>query len=111
MLTRYVVPAFHPTSPLDLITLEQEYLNALTGTYSLDFERSVTTRIDVFEDNLRILTPDGEQIQLLPVTDILFKGESPQYGPLLVQFIRNEQGEIIRLVTHGSFARYTFERR
>jgi CubicO group peptidase (beta-lactamase class C family) len=111
MLTRYIVPAFRPSSPLDLITLERDYLKTMIGTYSLDFEPSVTTTVDLYENNLRILTPDGEQIQLLPVSDTLFKGESPEFGPLQVQFFRNEQGEILRLVTYGSFSRYTFDKR
>ena len=110
MLTKYILPAFLPPKHQKIITLKQEYLNSLTGNYSLDFEPSVTATIDVFQNNLRLLSPNNEYVELTPISNTIFNGESPTYGPLSVQFIKNIQGEIIRLITYGSFSNYTFEK-
>ncbi len=110
MLTHYILPAFLPPRQLITITLKQKYLKSLTGIYFLDFEPSVTTTIDVFQNNLRILSPDNEYIELAPISNTLFKGESPRYGPISVQFIENVQGDIIKFITYGSFSKYTFEK-
>ena len=111
MLTRYILPAFHPPEHIEPVNLNQDYLESLSGIFSLDFEPSVTSTIDVYQNNLRILSPDNEYIQLVPVSKTIFKGESPLYGPLSVEFIKNIQGEIIKLTIYGSFSKYTFEKK
>jgi CubicO group peptidase (beta-lactamase class C family) len=110
MLTKYILPAFLHPKHQKTITLKREYLSSLTGNYSLDFEPTVTATIDVFQNNLRLLSPDNEYVELTPISNTIFNGESSLYGPLSVQFIENIQGEIIRLITYGSFSNYTFEK-
>ncbi len=111
LLCSYILPAFTNPGTYEAIEIDEEFLHSLLGVYSLDFEPSVTSTIDIYQNKIRILTPDNQYVQLEPVTKTIFKGESALYGSLSVQFIENDIGKITKLITYGGFSRYTFEKK
>jgi CubicO group peptidase (beta-lactamase class C family) len=110
MLTNYILPAFLQNESRESVNLDLDYLESLAGSYALDFEPTVNSKIDVFQDGIRILTPDNQFVVLEAVTETIFKGMSPLYGPLSVRFISNNLGEISGLITYGGFSKYIFEK-
>ncbi len=79
-----------------------------TGTYRLDFEPVATAVIEINDEQINLTSPDGETIPIEPRTKWMFKGNSPQYGPLTIIFVEGADRQVDRLVTFGSFSSYTF---
>jgi hypothetical protein len=95
--------------PQKKIDLDTEYLKTLTGVYNLNFESSVTTTIDIFNNKLRALTPDNEYVELKAITKIKFKGDS-SYGPISLYFNKNTKGEYTEVVIYSGFSKFIFEK-
>ena len=110
MLTRFILPAFLRPASLDEVPLNPKQLEALAGTYRLDFEPSATSTISIHNDGIRLLSPDGEYIDLVPHSPTLFTGDS-QFGPVTVDFEVDIHGEIPRHTIYGSFQKFVFERK
>ncbi|UCG52301.1 MAG: serine hydrolase [Candidatus Latescibacterota bacterium] len=109
MLTDYILPAFlHPT-PLEAVILHEQEINRITGTYHLDFEPSATSTVSTQEGQIRLLSPDGESIDLVAHSPSLFTGGS-QYGRVTVVFEADNTGKIVKHTIYGSFQRFVFER-
>jgi len=109
MLTGYILPAFLRPAPLEPVTLTPNEMERLTGTYRLDFEPAATSTIRIYNDGIRLLSPDGESIDLVAHSPTFFTADS-RYGPLTVAFEEDEQGRAIRHTVYGSFQRFVFER-
>jgi CubicO group peptidase (beta-lactamase class C family) len=109
MLTRYILPAFLPPAPLEPVTLTRNEMERLTGTYQLDFEPSATSTISIYNDGVRLLSPDNESIDLVPHSPTFFTCDS-RYGPLTVVFEDDGRGEAVRHTVYGGFQRFVFER-
>jgi CubicO group peptidase (beta-lactamase class C family) len=110
MLTGFILPAFmHPTR-LNAVALGLQEMDRLTGTYRLDFEPSATTTISIHNEQIRLLSPDGESIDLVAHSPMFFTGDS-QYGAVTVVFQADNRGEIVKHRVFGSFQRFVFERR
>jgi CubicO group peptidase (beta-lactamase class C family) len=111
MLTGYILPAFLEDKAKQPFSPDPEFLESLTGTYALDIEPAVTAKIEIYENGIRIRTPDMQYVDLDAITDSIFSGVSPTYGPLGVRFIIDDSDEISGLITYGGFSRYTFDKR
>jgi len=109
MLTRHILPAFHRPVPLDTVAITQNDMESLTGTYYLDFEPSATSTVSIHNDRIRLLSPDGEPIDLVAHSPTFFTGDS-QYGPLTVIFERGDGIGIMKHTVYGNFQRLVFER-
>lgn len=109
MLTSHILPAFLHPGPLDEVTLGRQEMERLVGTYHLDFEPSATSTISVHNDRIRLLSPDGESIDLSAHSPTFFTGDS-QYGPLTVVFEADNRKQIAKHTIYGSFQRFLFER-
>ncbi len=109
MLTRYILPAFMRPEPLQPLSLTQHEMQELTGIYRLDFEPSATSTISVHDGQVRLLSPDGESIDLIANSPTFFTGDSP-YGPVTVAFKADDTGKIVEHTVYGSFQRFRFER-
>lgn len=110
MLRTHVLPAFRRPAPLDRVALETAELERLAGVYRLDFEPSATSTISVHDGRIRLLSPDGESIDMVAHSSTFFSGDS-QYGPLTVVFEADEQGRVLRHTIYGTFQTFVFERR
>lgn len=110
LLVSNILPAFLPIEAVEAYAPGPEELQRLAGVYELDFERAVTSTITNDDGRLRMLTPDGETIDLVAASPVRFIGTSG-YGPLTLLFKANENGQIDRFSVHASFSRFTFLRR
>jgi CubicO group peptidase (beta-lactamase class C family) len=109
MLLSHILPAFLEFEEAQEIKLEPEELQRFTGVYELDFEPATTSTVTVHKGRLRVLTPDGEAVDLVAHSPTRFSGDS-QYGPVTFIFDADEHGETNRFVVYGSFSRFAFER-
>jgi CubicO group peptidase (beta-lactamase class C family) len=110
MLGNFILPAFLRPTPFEEVEVSQAEMEVLGGYYELDFERNVTSSVDVHQGQLRILTPDGEYVELVAHSAMLYSGDS-QYGPLTVVFEADETGKIVRHKVYGALGRFVFEKR
>jgi len=110
MLGQFILPAFLQPTPLEEVKVSKGEMDLLTGVYELDFERSVTSTVDVNDGHVRILTPDDEYVELVSHSATLYRGNS-RWGPLTVVFEADGTGDIVRLVAYGALSRFVFEKR
>jgi CubicO group peptidase (beta-lactamase class C family) len=110
ILREYILPAFLHPDPLVPVSLANEQIERLVGTYELDFEPSATSTISSEKGRIRLLSPQSESLELTAHTPTLFTASS-RYGPLTVVFEEDGQGKIAKHTVYGSFVRYVFERR
>jgi len=110
MLTDYILPAFLRSVPLETMTLTQEEMARLTGTYMLDFEPSATSTIRIHDDSIILISPENESINLVAHSPTFFTGDS-QYGRVAVVFEESNQGEIVKQTIYGYFQSFIFERK
>jgi CubicO group peptidase (beta-lactamase class C family) len=109
MLVRYVLPAFLNPAPLESLSLTEEVLGRLEGTYSLDVDPAGSSVVTIHGDGIRLLSPDIESIDLVAHSPTFFTADS-QYGPLTVVFESNHRGEIVRYTVYGAFQKFVFVR-
>ena len=109
ILTRYILPAFMHHVTLEAVVLSQQEMEKLTGTYRLEFEASATSIISIHNHRIRLLSPDGEPIDLVAHSPTFFTGDS-RYGPVTVVFEADNLGEIVKHTIFGNFQRFVFKR-
>jgi hypothetical protein len=85
-------------------------MEKLTGVYELDFEPAATSTISIQDGGITLLSPDGDNIHLVPHSPTLFTGAS-RYGPITVVFEYDRNGDAIRHTVYGNFQQFVFERR
>lgn len=110
MLADYILPAFLRPVPLETVTLTQEEMTRLTGTYELDFEPSATSTIRVHEDRILLISPENESIILAAHSPTFFTGDS-RYGRVTVVFEQSDLGEIVNHTIYGYFQSFRFKRK
>jgi hypothetical protein len=64
LLVDCILPAFFDRSSLEVASLTSEEMQRLAGTYTLDFDPSATSTIFVDGDQLRLVSPLDETIDL-----------------------------------------------
>jgi CubicO group peptidase (beta-lactamase class C family) len=109
LLVDYILPAFFDRSSLEVASLTSEEIQRLVGTYTLDFDPSATSTIFVDDDQLRLISPLDETIDLVAHSPVFFTGES-QHGHLTFVFEENPQGEIFRHIVYGGFQRFVLDK-
>jgi len=110
MLDRYILPALLDLQAPSTVTLSAKQMERLTGVYHLDFEPAATCSVEVERDNLRVLTPDQEYVELQAHSPRWFSGDS-RWGTINLMFEEDGGNEITKLTIYGHGSRYVFEKR
>jgi CubicO group peptidase (beta-lactamase class C family) len=101
MLTNYILPAVTaPIAPRKNIKLNKMDLDVFLGTYQLK-ENDETITVTIFREGDRLFARrenEKEKVELFPETNALFFGSTEDIGDFLINFEKDDKGEISRFL-------------
>jgi CubicO group peptidase (beta-lactamase class C family) len=110
ILKHYIIPSMlPPVPPRKTIKLGQNALDRYVGKYQLRFS-NVPLIIFRKEDKLFVPTPDREFVELFPESEHRFFGISKEFGDAQLDFVKEEKGNIQKVVVHMGFGRIQCEK-
>jgi CubicO group peptidase (beta-lactamase class C family) len=100
MLIKYILPAMIPAGATrKFVKLDSGYMDNLTGKYKI---KDIGAVVPVFRKGDTLYTKTGfwETVELFPENENRFFGSSKKFGELLVDVIKNKNGNITGIVAH-----------
>jgi len=97
MMAEYIIPANLPQSvPQKTIKLAPIVFEKYVGEY---YFKMWNEKVSVVKDadKIYLMAPDGEKVELSPLTEYQFHGTLKDIGDIKINFHKNEKGEITNL--------------
>jgi CubicO group peptidase (beta-lactamase class C family) len=110
MMTDYILPAILPPAPSrKTIKLDPKTIDRYVGKYQSNLS-NVTLKIFRKGDKLFVPTPFRELIELFPESEHRFFGISKEIGDILLDFTKDEKGNIQKVIVHIGFGQFPCEK-
>jgi hypothetical protein len=109
-LLEYVIPSMVPPGPQkEAVSVARSHLDEVVGKYRSD-ELDATVPVFREGDKLYSRTSLFDKFELVPQSDTRFLGRSRNAGTVRVQFLKNDAGEVVRLMAYFGLRGIRFEK-
>jgi CubicO group peptidase (beta-lactamase class C family) len=109
-LLKYIIPSIVPSAaPKKAIKLSPEILDALTGKYETKAYGIVAP---IFRDGDKLYTRTSmfDRVELIPVGNTQFRGNSKNIGEFKIHFIKDERGNVTQCIAYIGFRGIQFDK-
>jgi len=110
IVPNYIIPAMLPPAPSQkTIQLDPIVLEKYRGKYEF---KKWKAKLSIIEEGQKIFItdPDGEMVELSPLSETRFQGEWKVFGRLIIDFNKDKNQEVKNLTLNYGFLHLTFDK-